>query len=695
MASRARVLVAGDVEGRFDAVFKRVAALNASNGPFDMVLCVGRFFPPDGAAAAAVPEAPIPTYVFEDAGAGGPLAADQELAKQVHFLGRAGIRTLRGRISSMPLTVAVLADSPEPADVERMCSDANAPGFLGADLLLSSDWPRGQEVDLPESSFTSMAELGVHLSAVGSDAVAATAAATKPRYHFAGTHGVFFQRPPYRNHPQPPAQRRSHVTRFIGLGRAAATKDKARKWLHAIEIEPIPYMDRASLIAEPAGCTDSPFLERAADGLESIKRARTDAPMGAGMVSLIEREEGVRGGAAGSWVPTLAAAAANGSTSGSSFFFGDTHSTGASGGRKRGRQARDQVSGARKLTSRGRGGPGRIFTSSPVGRAQDAEVSSDNTTLYVGNLPPGTEAAALRAAVSAYPGMDDAIKEVRVPPGKQFGFVDFLTHDAAKAALSALQGVRLGREELQLSWGKAATPASTRSAAAPRQVYPQDARTNCWFCLAAPECQTHLVVSVANEVYLALPKGGLVAEHVLLVPIAHASRLPDLGAAAIAEFDSYKRALARMYAKQDAALVVFERCADTKGCYHMHQQAIPVPTRGAASLASTICSEGAQQGLQFIEVPSQQPPQDAVGDGHYFLFEVWLGADVEPVRLVHRAATTGPRIPLHFGRKLLADVLQIPQRAHWKACEQSQDMETAACEVLRAKWREFDFATAQ
>ena len=111
----------------------------------------------------------------------------------------------------------------------------------------------------------------------------------------------------------------------------------------------------------------------------------------------------------------------------------------------------------------------------------------------------------------------------------------------------------------------------------------------------------------------------------------------------------------------------------------MHQQAIPVPTRDAASLASTICREGAQQGLQFIEVSSQQPPQEAVGEGHYFLFEVWLGADVEPVRLVHRAATTGPRIPLHFGRKLLADVLQIPQRAHWKACEQSQDMETAAC----------------
>ena len=162
--------------------------------------------------------------------------------------------------------------------------------------------------------------------------------------------------------------------------------------------EPEPQAEAPDPTAEPAPVVEQP---------EETKGVQVE-------------EEGVRGGAAGSWVPTLAAAAANGSTSGSSFFFGDTHSTGASGGRKRGRQARDQVSGARKLTSRGRGGPGRIFTSSPVGRAQDAEVSSDNTTLYVGNLPPGTEAAALRAAVSAYPGMDDAIKEVRVPPGKDF-----------------------------------------------------------------------------------------------------------------------------------------------------------------------------------------------------------------------------------------------------------------------------------
>jgi hypothetical protein len=54
-----KVLISGDVDGKFDAVFKRVAALNKSNaGPFDVLLCVGRFFAP-----AATPGEP-PTYIY-------------------------------------------------------------------------------------------------------------------------------------------------------------------------------------------------------------------------------------------------------------------------------------------------------------------------------------------------------------------------------------------------------------------------------------------------------------------------------------------------------------------------------------------------------------------------------------------------------------------------------------------------------
>ena len=43
----------------------------------------------------------------------------------------------------------------------------------------------------------------------------------------------------------------------------------------------------------------------------------------------------------------------------------------------------------------------------------------------------------------------------------------------------------------------------------------------CWFCLGGAEVEKHLVVAVGDHTYLALPKGGLVENHVLVLPIGH------------------------------------------------------------------------------------------------------------------------------------------------------------------------------
>lgn len=42
--SAVKVVLAGDCLGGFDALFKKVAAVNKKNGPFDLLLCVGQFF---------------------------------------------------------------------------------------------------------------------------------------------------------------------------------------------------------------------------------------------------------------------------------------------------------------------------------------------------------------------------------------------------------------------------------------------------------------------------------------------------------------------------------------------------------------------------------------------------------------------------------------------------------------------------
>ena len=43
-----KVLITGDVNGSLAALFKRVTTVNKSNGPFDMLFCVGCFFPNAG-----------------------------------------------------------------------------------------------------------------------------------------------------------------------------------------------------------------------------------------------------------------------------------------------------------------------------------------------------------------------------------------------------------------------------------------------------------------------------------------------------------------------------------------------------------------------------------------------------------------------------------------------------------------------
>ena len=64
-------------------------------------------------------------------------------------------------------------------------------GFVGADILLTADWPKGVEnhTHPPDE---------LDMSGVGSEAVGRLAVSVKPRYHFAGSRHCFYERTPYR-----------------------------------------------------------------------------------------------------------------------------------------------------------------------------------------------------------------------------------------------------------------------------------------------------------------------------------------------------------------------------------------------------------------------------------------------------------------------------------------------------------------
>lgn len=49
--SACRILIAGPVRGAYDALLKRLKAVNDKSGPFSALLCVGPFFRPEGDGA--------------------------------------------------------------------------------------------------------------------------------------------------------------------------------------------------------------------------------------------------------------------------------------------------------------------------------------------------------------------------------------------------------------------------------------------------------------------------------------------------------------------------------------------------------------------------------------------------------------------------------------------------------------------
>ncbi|KAL4191017.1 hypothetical protein AMTRI_Chr07g78740 [Amborella trichopoda] len=75
MAPR-RILLCGDVLGRFNILFKRLTSVSKSNGPLDALLCVGQFFPNNAEEVEEMMRyirgdepVPIPTYFIGDYGA--------------------------------------------------------------------------------------------------------------------------------------------------------------------------------------------------------------------------------------------------------------------------------------------------------------------------------------------------------------------------------------------------------------------------------------------------------------------------------------------------------------------------------------------------------------------------------------------------------------------------------------------------
>jgi diadenosine tetraphosphate (Ap4A) HIT family hydrolase len=279
---------------------------------------------------------------------------------------------------------------------------------------------------------------------------------------------------------------------------------------------------------------------------------------------------------------------------------------------------------------------------------------------------------------------------------------------------------------------------------------PADA--NCWFCLGNGK-DPHLIISVGDDFYLAAAKGGIVPEHFLIVPILHLrnSADPEVSDAMREEIAKLKQAVAAFYKAtlRGALPYFFERAVRTRGGesqMHMHVHCIPIPTSAvadsrtravAAAELFNVHLEFLPAGKDFISascavVRSRSKDRSSVADGtlEYFWAELPDGTNVVQAvgdrldvskpgdgetKAVATMVKTGEvavgleandradagrfdaeksqrraRHPLHFGRKIAADLLQLPNRIDWKLCVGAMREEERTAARLREAFASFE-----
>ncbi|KAJ1820605.1 hypothetical protein LPJ60_003107 [Coemansia sp. RSA 2675] len=324
LSAPAKVLVVGSVNGRLAEFFAKVKKLDAKYGPFSVLLITGNLlsktFDDDDVAQAEVESllknelsVPIMTYVvvgdrrlpqrLYDRAA---LKSGEVCSNMVLLSGQGVLQTsegikiayIGGKHGSQALAElddadedqnhdddsSVTEDAVDPApqpdapamvsfdaaaitDLVTQVAAENEKALLktqaqpSVDVLLTYDWPYGVESTDSHSSANS-APLAMHSAC---NKVSFLSASIMPRYHFAASEGVFYERLPWKYSDRIKVGRGqeavAHFTRFIGLGSVNESEREKERWFYAMNVSPLSYASqgKAATGDTPKNCTANPL----------------------------------------------------------------------------------------------------------------------------------------------------------------------------------------------------------------------------------------------------------------------------------------------------------------------------------------------------------------------------------------------------------------------------------------------------
>lgn len=205
----------------------------------------------------------------------------------------------------------------------------------------------------------------------------------------------------------------------------------------------------------------------------------------------------------------------------------------------------------------------------------------------------------------------------------------------------------------------------------------------CWFCLSSPEVEKHLIVSVGEHSYVALAKGALTPDHIMILPIGHHQCLVSLPEEVSQEIDKFKSALRKMYKKLGKVPVFFERNFKSQ---HLQLQVVPIIKDDANIVKKEFLDQASSREIDLNEIPSHIPISQLAVQGQPYFF-------VETPNKDKLFGRIDKGFPLQFGRDVLCGdkLLDLPERVDWKSCKLDKDEETEQTKQFRKQFSQFDF----
>lgn len=214
------------------------------------------------------------------------------------------------------------------------------------------------------------------------------------------------------------------------------------------------------------------------------------------------------------------------------------------------------------------------------------------------------------------------------------------------------------------------------------ESHPLLSRTDgCWFCLSNPDVEKHLIVSVGDESYIALAKGGITPNHVLIVPIDHVSSVFTSYKKLELEATKFKKALMDRF--KDETMIFWER--SMVGTYnhnklHAHLQAIPIPSNQGENVKQIIEDIAESGGFEIVHLT-----------GNVKVNFPYVQIEVPNVgNFLIKSDKRGTGL-LQFGRKVVATLIGEPQKEDWKNCTAPKEEEEKNAEEFKSAFKEYDF----